>query len=246
MNLSSKSLAVIIIVVLLGGISLSSLGGWWKTSSSKQAATFQEGEFAGQSNPADIRGSYTFGDVERNFGIPADVLAQAFGVTGEDAAGFQVKRLEEMYASSALEVGTGSVRLFTAFYNGLPIDLSSDTYLPASAAEILKGRGLSAEQSAYLTSHTLPVEGNLPTAPDTATATPDAKTEGSAEGERVIKGKTTFQELLDWGVPQERIEQVLGVPLPNPLVVIKTFCSENSLDFETLKPALQAEVDALP
>ena len=54
--------------------------GWWQTESTKEAAVFTSGEFAGQANPADIRGSYTFGDVEKNFGIPAALLAQAFGV----------------------------------------------------------------------------------------------------------------------------------------------------------------------
>ncbi len=70
MNLTSKPLAAIIFVILFGGIAFTTAMGWWQTISSKEAATYTEGEFAGQSNPADIRGSYTFGDVEKNFGIP--------------------------------------------------------------------------------------------------------------------------------------------------------------------------------
>ena len=78
MTLNSKSLAAIVFVILFGGILVSAGMGWWETESTKVAATFTEGDFAGQANPADIRGSYTFGDVEKNFNIPASVLAQAF------------------------------------------------------------------------------------------------------------------------------------------------------------------------
>ena len=80
MTLNSKSLAVIILVVLFGGILFSTAMGWWQTTSTKVAANFTEGEFAGQANPADIRGSYTFGDVEKNFGVPASLLAEAFAI----------------------------------------------------------------------------------------------------------------------------------------------------------------------
>jgi hypothetical protein len=68
---------------------------------------------------------------------------------------------------------------------------------------------------------------------------------GEASAEKLIKGKTSFQEILDWGVSQEIIEQVLGVPMPNPLITVKDFCTEKGLDFETIKPALQVEVDKL-
>jgi hypothetical protein len=156
MNLTSKPLAAIILIILLGGISLSTAMGWWQTESTKVAATYTEGEFAGQANPADIRGSYTFGDVEKNFGIPAAVLAQAFNIQTENPATFAAKELETIYTESEFEVGTASVRLFVAFYNGLPIDISTDMYLPQNAADLLKNRNLTAEQSAYLESHTVP------------------------------------------------------------------------------------------
>ena len=32
-----------------------------------------------------------------------------------------------------------------------------------------------------------------------------------------IRGKTTFQDLLDLGLPQETIELVIGGPMPDPL-----------------------------
>jgi hypothetical protein len=252
MNLTSKPLAAIIFVVLFGGIAFTTAMGWWQTMSTKEAATFTEGEFAGQANPADIRGSYTFGDVEKNFGIPPSVLAQAFNIDSNDPATFAVKGLEEMYAASEFEIGTASVRLFVAFYNGLPIDLSTDIYLPEEAAGLLKERTLTPEQLTYLEAHTVPGSAAV-TAPEADSApvtesTPAAEsTPATATGEesteKLVKGKTTFQEILDWGVSQEVIEQIMGKPMPNPLTKVKDFCTEQGLDFETIKPALQAEVD---
>ncbi|CAG1010619.1 hypothetical protein ANAEL_03990 [Anaerolineales bacterium] len=250
MNLTSKLLAAIIVVILFGGIALTTAMGWWQTMSTKEAATYTEGEFAGQANPADIRGSYTFGDVEKNFGIPPSVLAQAFKVESSDPAAYQVKNLEETYADSEFEIGTASVRLFVAFYSGLPFDLSTDIYLPEEAAGLLKERTLTPEQLTYLEAHTVPGSASAAvTAPEVDAApssqpTPAAESASSEEStEKLVKGKTTFQEVLDWGVSQEVIEQVMGKPMPNPLTTVKDFCTEQGLDFETLKPALQAEVD---
>jgi hypothetical protein len=250
MNLTSKPLAAIIFVVLFGGIAFTTAMGWWQTESTKKAATFTEGEFAGEANPADIRGSYTFGDVEKNFGIAPAVLAQAFKIETDAPAAFAVKNLEELYAESEFEIGTASVRLFVAFYNGLPIDLSADMYLTEEAAGLLKERNLTPEQLTYLEAHTISISAVTP-APEADSApavesTPAAESTSSEEvTEKLIKGKTTFQEVLDWGVSQEVIERIMGKPMPNPLTKIKDFCAEQGLDFETIKPALQAEVDKI-
>jgi hypothetical protein len=252
MNLTSKPLAAIIFVVLFGGIAITAAMGWWQTMSTKEAAAFTEGEFAGQANPADIRGSYTFGDVEKNFGIAPAVLAQAFNIQTDDPATFQVKSLEEIYGESEYEIGTASVRLFVAFYNGLPFDLSPDIYLPEEAAGLLKQRTLTPEQSTYLEAHTVPRTASAAVAAPEASTAPSSESTPAAEStsseastENLVKGKTTFQEILDWGVSQEVIEQVIGKPMPNPLTTVKDFCTEQGLNFETIKPALQAEVDKI-
>ena len=255
MKLTAKPLAAIVIAIMFGGIFFSSALGLWQTESTKVAATYIEGEYAGQANPADIRGSYTFGDVEKNFKLPAEILVKAFGVKTEDPAAFQVKSLEEIYAESPLEVGTASVRLFVAFYLGLPIDLSTDMYLPEAAAVLLQEKNLSVEQKSYLETHTIQGESPSqnaapaevivePTPVQAVEATPTVVHAESTS--TVIKGKTMFADLLAWGVKAEIIEQVLGKPLPAaPGMTIKDFCTQNGLDFETIKPALQSEVDKL-
>jgi len=258
MTLTSKTLAAIVVVVLFGGIFFSSAMGWWQTESTKEAAKITSGEFAGQANPADIRGSYTFGDVDKNFGIPPAVLAEAFGVKDSNLAAFTVKSLEGMYTGSAQEIGTASVRLFVAFYKGMSYDLSTDTYLPESAAVILRARNLSSEQSAYLAKHTVSNLGatpatSTPSAPQTAPqatqapsaqSTPNVETPAASSTDRTVKGTTTFVDLLGWGVSQVTIEKVLGTSMPAAQVTkIKDYCTEKGLNFETIRPALQAKVD---
>lgn len=248
MIMASKPLAFIILAVIFGGILFSSALGWWATESTKVPVTFTEGEFAGLSNPADIRGSYTFGDVANSFDVTPEILAQAFGITEGDPTAFAVKNLETIYADSGYEIGTNSVRLFVAYYSGLPFDTTGqEIYLPQSATDILLAKGnLTTEQTTYLSKHTATGGESAPvTEPASAveaTAAP-AETSSATSEEYTVKGKTTFGELISWGVPQEIIEGLVGLPLPDPAMTVKDFASANNLNFETLKPALQAEVD---
>jgi len=252
MTLTSKPLAGLVVILFFVGIFFSSAMGWWQTESTKTAAKITTGEFAGQANPADIRGSYTFGDVEKNFQIPASVLATAFAVSSTTPATFNVKESEAKYLGSAQEIGTGSVRLFVAFYKGMPYDLSTDTYLPESAAALLRARTLSAEQATYLAAHTVPnvtplpatsvPGGTLATSVPAVASTPKAATP-AATTDRTIKGSTTFAEVIGWGVSKAAIDQVLGLPMPTEATKIKDFCTEKGLDFETIKTALQTQID---
>ena len=247
MTLTSKPLAAIVFVILFGGILFSNGMGWWQTESTKEAATFTDGDFAGLPNPADIRGSYTFGDVERNFDVPASTLTQAFGVSSEgDAADFPVKDLESIYSDQEFEIGTASVRLFVALYTGLPYEIVDDLYLPKRAVEILKSHAtLTADQINYLDAHAITL-APVNAAQGEPLAASDPQTSEHSEPEftdRILKGKTTFQEVLDWGVPQETIESILDGPMPNPLTKVKDYCFEVGLSFEEVKFAIQAEID---
>ena len=265
MILKSKPLAIIIVVVLFGGILFSTAMGWWQTESSKDAALITEGEFAGMPNPADIRGSYSFGDVERNFDVPAATLLKAFGApedTNPDV--FKAKDLETLYADQEFEIGTASLRLFVALYTGLPYEMDEEVYLPKRAVEMLKSQAtLTDEQIAYLGAHAVAVgpglasvpqaedsssaaEGETETEPQAEAPSPAEEAE-HVEGEGVtdgqIKGKTTFKDLLDWGVSQEVIEEIIGGEMPNPLTVVKTHCDTQGLYFGDIKTAIQAEID---
>lgn len=249
MILTSKPLAMIVLAVIFGGILFSSAMGWWATESTKVPVTFTEGEFAGLSNPADIRGSYTFGDIANSFDVTPEVLAQAFGISEGDPAAFAVKELETIYLDSGYEIGTNSVRLFVAFYSGLPFDTTGqEIYLPQSATDILLAKGdLTTEQTAYLEQYTVTLVESAPVTepqqPAVVTTPIPTESSSSTSEEYTVKGKTTFGELISWGVPQEVIEGLIGAPMPDPAMTVKDYASANGLSFETLKPALQAEVD---
>lgn len=250
MRITSKTLALVIIAFIFGGIASASALGWWQTESTKIPVTFSEGEFAGQANPADIRGSYTFGDIANSFDVAPETLAQAFQVTTDNPAAFAVKSLETMYADSGYEIGTSSVRMFVAFYLGLPFDTTGqDIYLPKPAADILLAKNnLTVEQIAYLKTYTVdvkpatPPEGEVSPTPQVE-STPATESTPAATTETTIKGKTAFGELIQWGVPQAVIEQIIGAPMPDPAMTVKDYASANGLDFETIKAQLQTEAD---
>ena len=244
MRLKSIPLSILIFVILFGGIAFTSAMNWWQTESSKIPARYTEGEAAGQYNPADIRGSYTFGDINKNFGIPLVDLQAAFRLpAGGDAAAVKVNSLETLYAELPIEMGTGSVRLFTAFYLGLPYDLASneDTYLFPEAAAVLKASGkMTAEQAEFLSTHTLTDEQP---SPDAAAPVVDETQSPTPAAAGTITGKTTFQQLLDMGLSAEDIQEAVGEPVPDPAMVVKDFATTKGLEFSTLKTTLQSKLD---
>jgi len=58
-----------------------------------------------------------------------------------------------------------------------------------------------------------------------------------------VKGKTTFGELLSWGVSKETIEQILGRPIGKAGDTVRDYCIENGIEFSSVKDALQAATD---
>jgi hypothetical protein len=252
MKLTSKPLAALIVVLLFGGISFSAGLGWWQTETNRIPAKFSEGELAGEYNPADIRGSYNFGDVSTLFNIPIEDLQRAFRLP-ENPAAVALKDLEALYTGEAVEIGTASVRLFTAWYRGLPYEPTEDTYLFAEAVDILISREtLTEDQLAYLQAHTapqVPLSQEQPAVQTTLPAsTPQPTIEATLHAPEAGKvgGKTTIQNLVDWGVSNETLESILGSPLPPSQTIIKDYCNQKGLTFSEVKTQLQTEVDKLP
>ena len=117
--------------------------------------------------------------------------------------------------------------------------------MPQAATDILLAKGnLSPEQIAYLEAYTVTLGESVPAVEPVAESTPaPAEASSTTSEEYMVKGKTVFGDLIAWGVPQETIEGLIGMSMPDPAMSVKDFASANGLDFETLKPALQAEVD---
>jgi hypothetical protein len=250
MKIKSWMLGLLVIALIFGGIALSSITGDWQTTSSKIPSKYTEGDFAGQSNPADIRGSYTFADISANFKIPLDDLAAGFGIEN-NADKFQVKELESLYVDSVCgaSVGTDSVRLFVAYYKGLPFTPSDSDYLLPEAVKILKEKAtLSQEQISFLDAHIFllssssvpPVSTQVDVIPSpTATAITHTTTAGT------VTGKVTFQELIDWGLTEEEIENVINDQMPEKSVTLRDYATQKGIEFSLLKDQFQTVLNSL-
>ena len=258
MKLHSNLLGAIVLSVLFGGIALTSALNLWTTETTKVPAKFESGEVAGEYNPDDIRGSYSFGEISELFEIPLEDLATAFGLPADsDAAAFQNKELEEIYGAleeAGTEIGNSSVKLFVAYYKGLPDEMAEEIYLPAPAVEVLKARGsLSTEQLAYVDAHSVDLDQALaeaaPAEVEEAVGEADAAPQPAATEEHAptagqVTGQTTFADLLAWGLPQETIEELLGGPMPAAGTLVKDHVSSLGKPFSEVRTQLQEALDA--
>lgn len=238
MVIKQRVLAFAIVILLFGTVFVASVLGFWKTTNSKIPVKYESGPFKDAYNPADIRGSYSFGVISEVFKIPIEDLAASFAIPrqGDEIAAFQCKELESIYESAKLsgkEVGTESVKIFAALYKGMPIELTETAYLPKPAeAILLKTGNLTDEQKAYVSSHLID--------PEIATA-PSASSK--SEGTDFVKGKTTFNEVLALGVKKDALEKAINATITDTSITIKDFCTENSLEFSTVKSLIQSLID---
>lgn len=121
-------------------------------------------------------------------------------------------------------------------------DLESDTFSVEGLREWLLTLPQPAAPVEAVEPAQVPLEPPEPTAEPVQLAATLAPTEHAAP-ERTITGKTTFQELLDWGVSADAIQQVIGSELPAPSTGIKDYATAQGKAFGELKAALQAFVD---
>jgi hypothetical protein len=134
---------------------------------------------------------------------------------------------------------------------GLPADISPTTAIKDLENDLFSVTNLRTWLQSRDNEVTLPQVQSTPTAIPTLqpTATPASLTEATpaptehAAPARSVTGKTTFQELLDWGVPKEVIQAIIGSDLPAPATVIKDFVVGKGLTFSSIRTQLQAEVD---
>lgn len=237
-KINSILLAPVVVALFFGGILVSMAMNLWVTESSKIPARYTSGEFAGTANPADIRGSYSLADIEENFGIPVAVTARAFGAeTWPNPADFKAKDLEALYEDvpEGIEVGTDSVRLFVARYLGQPYEPEETTKLPRSALNELKAKLAPADLKAM-------EKFALEAGSNPGSGTGSTGGEETTEADRAIKGNTTFNDLLSWGVSRSTIETIMGMKIDAASVTVRDFCIDKGLEFSDYRAALQAAI----
>ncbi|MCF7945211.1 MAG: hypothetical protein K9L75_06750 [Spirochaetia bacterium] len=279
MKLTATKAAGITLLIILGGILVSQSMGWWKTQKSREPKLIADGEFAGSYDPGDIRGSFYFSEVEDAFTVPSDILARAFGLPLDtvDTGTYQTKILEgilgdfvgsmevspELEAGLDYEIGTDSVRWFTALFNGLPYDPEETTLLPLRALDLLLQEGkIDTEEYSNLQSHAVslddiagldiheavfeylslqpPTEDSLTGEAADSEADSSGGTESDTEGTESpreipeIRGNTTFNDLLDYGITEGQIAETLGIADFSDIdsrMAVRDYCLENGLEF---------------
>ncbi|NQS91224.1 MAG: hypothetical protein HQ574_02355 [Chloroflexi bacterium] len=269
MKIRSKTLGTIIAIGIFGGILGASAMGLWKTETVRSPNSVQRNQSidevtgenveTGEFLPADIRGNHRFGEISEIFDIPLEILGHAFALPSNiDPADFNNQDFESIYPHFEVEqeIGNGSIKWFVALYTGLPFEFEDDeeaTYLLRPAVEILMNHAdLTAEQIAYLDAHMIEIEFeqvdyNIPEDDLQTSAEADGDEEETVlkQDEMVVAGKTTFADLLDWGVSTEEIETIIGGEILNRLISVYDHCADNGLPFGQIKRELQVEVDKL-
>lgn len=239
MIIKMNKLAIIILIAVFGGI-LATIGlDLWTTTSTKTPAKIQVGDNAGDYNPEDIRGSYTFAEVAKLFEIDVPVLFDAFNIPNDtDPTTIQNKDLEGLFPNLGVEVGNESVQIFVALYKKLPVTLK-DSYLPTRAVEILLELGkLDEVQKSYFNSHKIDLAITTDNSQKSIDENKEAEITVVNEEENLVKGSTTFQQVLNAGISEKQIEGVLNAPMPATNQIIRTYCTEKGVSFSEIKDQL--------
>jgi len=235
MKVNNLILAISVSLIFILGIFISDFLGYWQTETIKVPQKISEGQFEGYSDPSDIRGSYSFGDVSKSFKIDVETLAKAYDLSGiiEDTSSFRINQLEEYYVfDEDIEIGTGSVKYFVSLYTGIPYE-SDDDVLPSTAVYILYKEGkiteelynelreISIDISSYLITENIIIEEF------------QQKTEEYEE--YVIKSTTTVLEVVRWGISIEKLEELIGIQGISEDEIIRQICLDNEVSFSEVK-----------
>jgi len=260
MTIKSFPLLVISLLILFGGIWISDVTGLWQTESSKTAEKILEGAFAGEANPGDIRGSYSFEDIRNNFDIQPSLIAAAFNIISDSPEIIKAKDIEAMYGeiSEAIEIGTGSVRLFVSIYKGIPF--VEGEYLPRSAVVVLKEEGKWNEEiqelmNDYIIDTITDSDTDIDINTNSINATQndesslsdvntnDADSLEEHEVKTTIVGKTSVAEAIELGISLESMEEVLGTEVANMNLYIRDICTQQGLSFSEVKTTLNSLIE---
>lgn len=249
MKLNNQWLVIAIFVIVFGGIFIFDSFGMWQTESSKEVTKISEGKFAGEGNPEDIRGSYSFNDINDNFDIDPAILAKAFNIETSDPGSIKAKDLETLYSELGddMEIGTGAVKQFVASYKGLPYE--GEDYILSSTITVLNDAGKWNDELASQFVNLIIEVDELNKVSFDNIVSPDSNSENSQESnlssessdhveEIGIKGKTTVSDAISYGITLEQIEEVLGVEVTNKNMLIRDICEQNGLGFSTVKAEL--------
>jgi hypothetical protein len=236
---TSGAIALTLIALFGLTIILSMFTGQWKTESSKVPAVIASGEFAGEYDPGDIRGSYTFSDIQSAFGVPVDHLAEAYAfAAGENPETVQPKMFESFPQPEEGEVGTDSLRFFVSLYKGIPYTPEEDTKLPLTAVDLLAEEGKidTARREELKKQYGVEMGRGTPAAEESSA------TAELSEPVLDVKGKTTYGELYQAGLTADDIQSIIGIPPEKDAESVRDHLSSEGMEFSEYKARLQEAV----
>lgn len=217
MKINPTLYGILVVITFFGIIMGFQIAGVWSTSGKVSAS----GE-AIQPDAADvnsIKGWMTLEQISTTYNVPVAEILTQFNLPTDTSPTTAVK------------------------------DLESDTFDTTNLREWLSSRISSQSDIPVPPAAPTPTISPLPTdvPPDITTPaslpTPEAADHTSTPG--TLTGKTTFQELLDWGLPADAIRQIIGGDIPAPSTIVKDYVTGQGMEFSTVKTMLQTELDKL-
>lgn len=253
MKIKGLFAAGIAVVIIFAGIFITKLTGDWATEGRKIPRRISVGDYAGMYDPGDIRGSYSFADIANSFAVTPDEIARAFALPtdGIDPADYKAKDLEEYYGEipdGTGELGTDSLRWFVALATGYPYTPEPETLIPSPALALLKTKGVIDEtviaelRERSVSPGIFPESSHTPESTSSLESSEDHET--GEESDRMIKGKTTFADLYDWGLTEEEIESATGYEVGKRAEILRDYFSEQGASFGEMKSILQVIIDS--
>lgn len=232
-TLRSPYLATLILLIMAGTIFFSISISYWKTEGGKTPSLISEGPFEGFPDPGDIRGSYSFSDIEAGFDVPVEALATAFSfITSDNPEAIQPKSFEAYPQALDSEIGTDSIRLFVSLYTGIPYQAEEDTKLPITAIDVLADADkLTGAKESFYENYGVKL----------------SEADEIQNGEKTtpmmeIKGRTSFQELYAAGLSRETIKTIIGIEPGPDSSSVKEYLEGRGYEFSTYKESLEKAV----
>jgi hypothetical protein len=216
MRIKPTFLGIFILVVFMGTVYAFRAAGFWSVSGKvdRQGQAIQP--LSGDTSS--IKGWMTLEQISTAYNLPLAEILAAFGLPADTPASTPLNKLEnETFSVSDLRAWL-------------------DDRTPSSPAT--EPESATPENEAAPENRAAPEPTGVPDEPVGAAESGDHE-----PADRTVTGQTTFQDLLDWGVPAETIQQVIGGALPDPAMLVKDFVTQNGGSFGPVKNALQ---DAVP
>ena len=225
MRINPLIYGVLVLTVFFGIILGFQAAGIWSISGKVDASGEEINPSVSDVNT--IKGWMTLDQITAAYNVSLASILQEFNLSADTQGSAAIKDLEsDLFSVTTLRIWLQSLASpLSATVEGTP--------------------SVQAEPTAVVVS-TPALTQSLPTAATSApTSTPPVTATVHAAPDKTMTGKTTFQNLLDWGVTPEAIENVIGTKIPDTSMIIKDFLTTNGMDFSTIKSLLQNEINKI-